>query len=68
MRWMKDRIGERSSGAYAFRSLMEGGALLVFGSDWPGTNASWYPAERITMEEALEADTVNAAWAEFAED
>lgn len=20
-------------------------ALLVFGSDWPGTNASWYPAD-----------------------
>jgi predicted amidohydrolase YtcJ len=94
MRWMEDRIGARASGAYAFRSLKEGGALLVFGSDWPGTNASWYPAEpllgiyaavtrqtldgeprggwypdeRISLEEALEAYTVNAAWAAFEED
>ncbi|NIR44723.1 MAG: amidohydrolase [Gemmatimonadetes bacterium] len=46
MRWMEERIGhERSRGAYAFRSLLEGGAVLSFGSDWPGTNASWYPAK-----------------------
>jgi predicted amidohydrolase YtcJ len=46
MRWMEERIGtERSRGAYAFRSLMEGGALLAFGSDWPGTAASEYPID-----------------------
>lgn len=45
MRWMEERIGDRARGAYAFRSLLEGGAVLAFGSDWPGTNASWYPAE-----------------------
>jgi predicted amidohydrolase YtcJ len=45
MRWMEDRIGDRATGAYAFRSLKDAGALLVFGSDWPGTNAAWYPAE-----------------------
>jgi predicted amidohydrolase YtcJ len=93
MRWMETRIGSRAEGAYAFRSLQEGGALLVFGSDWPGTNASWYPAEpllgiyaavmrqtldgepdggwypdeRLPLEDALEAYTVNAAYAEFAE-
>lgn len=93
MRWMEDRIGERSRGAYAFRSLKDGGALLVFGSDWPGTNASWYPAEpllgiyaavtrqtmdgtpeggwypaeRLTVEEALAAYTRNAAYAGFVE-
>jgi predicted amidohydrolase YtcJ len=44
MRWMEERIGhERSRGAYAFRSLQEAGATLAFGSDWPGTNASYYP-------------------------
>ena len=44
MRWMEERIGaERSRGAYAFRSLMEAGCVLAFGSDWPGTNASYYP-------------------------
>ncbi len=93
MRWMEDRIGERSVGAYAFRSLMDGGALLVFGSDWPGTNAAWYPtdpmqliyaavtrktldgfpaggwypAQRLTVQEALEAHTINGAYAAFEE-
>ena len=94
MRWMEDRIGERSVGAYAFRSLKDGGALLVFGSDWPGTNAAWYPtdpmqmiyaavtrktldgfpeggwypAQRLTVQEALEAHTINGAYAAFEED
>ena len=46
MRWMEERIGhERSRGAYAFRSLLEGGAVLSFGSDWPGTAASEYPID-----------------------
>jgi predicted amidohydrolase YtcJ len=44
MRWMEERIGhERSQGAYAFRDLLDSGAVLAFGSDWPGTNASYYP-------------------------
>ena len=93
MRWMEERIGVRSRGAYAFRSLKDSGALLVFGSDWPGTNASWYPAdpllgmyaavtrqtldgtptggwypeERLTVQEALEAYTLASAYAAFEE-
>jgi predicted amidohydrolase YtcJ len=90
MRWMEERIGhQRCEGAYAFRSLMEGGAVLSFGSDWPGTNAAWYPAkpllgiyaavtrqtldgqpesgwfpdERIDMETAIRAYTINNAYA-----
>ena len=48
MRWMEERIGhERSRGAYAFRSLEEAGCILSFGSDWPGTNASYYPINPI---------------------
>lgn len=44
MRWMEERIGtERSEGAYAFRSIDESGAMLSFGTDWPGTAASEYP-------------------------
>jgi predicted amidohydrolase YtcJ len=43
MRWMEERIGARARWAYAFRSLAEHGAVLSFGSDWPGTNASYYP-------------------------
>lgn len=43
MRWMEERIGyERSKGAYPFNSLLENGSTLVFGSDWPGTNAAEY--------------------------
>lgn len=44
MRWMEERIGyERCKGAYAFKTLQDNGATLSFGSDWPGTNASYYP-------------------------
>ena len=43
MRWMEERIGyERSKGAYAFNSLLDNGAMLSFGSDWPGTSAAEY--------------------------
>ncbi|HVS04217.1 MAG TPA: amidohydrolase [Thermoanaerobaculia bacterium] len=89
MRWMEERIGERSRWAYAFRTLHQAGVRLSFGSDWPGTNASWYPSdpllgiyaavtrqtlegapaggwfpqERVDLETALFAYTVNNAWA-----
>jgi len=88
MRWMEERIGERARWAYAFRTLDEAGVTLSFGSDWPGTNASWYtadpfhgmyaavtrqtldgapaggwfPEERVDLETALRAYTVNNAW------
>jgi predicted amidohydrolase YtcJ len=95
MRWMEERIGhERCKGAYAFKSLVEGGAVLSFGSDWPGTNAAWYPAkpllgiyaavtrqtldgqpeegwfpeERIDVETAIRAYTINNAYAAGEED
>jgi predicted amidohydrolase YtcJ len=45
MRWMEERIGARARWAYAFRTLRDAGVLLTFGSDWPGTNASWYTAD-----------------------
>jgi predicted amidohydrolase YtcJ len=89
MRWMEPRIGARSRWAYAFRTLQRAGVLLSFGSDWPGTNASWYPTspvlgiyaavtrqtlegepaagwypeERVDVETALRAYTVNNAYA-----
>ena len=44
MRWMEERIGsERTKGAYAFKSIQSSGAVLCFGTDWPGTSASEYP-------------------------
>jgi predicted amidohydrolase YtcJ len=34
-RWCGKRLGtERSQGAYAFRSLLDTGAILAFGTDW----------------------------------
>ena len=35
-RWAEKRIGsERAKGAYAFRSMLDAGVTLAFGSDWP---------------------------------
>ena len=92
MRWMEERIGrDRSTGAYAFRKLKDAGAVLIFGSDSPGTNAAryflnpvyglyaavsrqtlagdpkagWFPDQRLTIEEAIEAYTKASAWASF---
>ncbi len=93
MRWMEQRIGDRAQGAYNFKSLLDSGATLSFGSDWPGTNAAWYPIspvlgiyaavtrktvngapeggwfpeQRIGIEDALRAYTVNNAFAGFEE-
>jgi len=95
MRWMEERIGrDRSRGAYAFRRLWDSGAIVSFGTDSPGTNASryflnpmlglyaavtrktlsgqpeggWFPQEKITIEEAIKAYTLNTAYAGFEED
>ena len=95
MRWMEERIGhERCKGAYAFKSLLDNGAILSFGSDWPGTSAAlyymhpkyliyaavarktvkgtpeggWFPEQRISVEEALKAYTINNAYAAFEDD
>jgi predicted amidohydrolase YtcJ len=61
MRWMEERIGkERCRGAYAFRSLLDHGATLVFGSDWPGTNAAYYQVHpKYLLHAAVTRQTVN---------
>jgi predicted amidohydrolase YtcJ len=88
-RWADKVIGaERARGTYAFRSLLDAGAPLAFGSDWfvaPATPLEgiyaavtrrtiddknpdgWVPEQKITVEEALRAYTIDAAFAEFAE-
>ncbi len=94
MRWMEERIGrDRSRGAYAFRRLWDSGAVVSFGSDSPGTNASryylnpmlglyaavtrktlsgqpeggWFPQEKLSVEEAIQAYTLNTAYAGYEE-
>ncbi|MBC8424789.1 amidohydrolase [bacterium] len=90
MRWAEDRIGpERVIGAYAWRTFLDLGVPLPFGSDapvesWdplPGLYAAvtrqdsegrplggWYPAQRLTWDEAVRAFTADAAYAVGAED
>ena len=89
-RWAEEYIGpERVKTTYAFRSLLDSGATLAFGSDWfvapatplegiyaavtrrtlDGKNPDgWVPEQKITVEEALKAYTVNGAYASFEED
>jgi len=85
-RWAEKRIGhERGKGTYAFRTLLDQGAKLAFGSDWTvaplnpmeGLYAAvtrrtldeknpggWYPEQKITLAEAIEAYTKGSAYAE----
>ena len=88
-RWAEGRIGsQRCASSYAFRSLLNSGARLAFGSDWPvaplsaleGIDAAvnrrtldgkypggWFPAQKISVAEAIEAYTLTAAYATFVE-
>jgi len=70
---------ERALRAYPYRSLLDAGARLSFGSDIPGEGgcdplaaiamaAGREGPERITAEEALRCYTEGSAYAEFAED
>ena len=90
MPWAEARVGpERIRGAYAWRTLLDAGARLVAGSDFPVEEPSpllglyaavtrqdragnppggWYPAQRMTLDEAIAAFTVAPAYAAFVED
>lgn len=55
-RWCEKRIGpERAKGTYAFRSLLDAGALLAFGTDW--TVAPLNPME--TLKAAVTRQTLD---------
>ena len=88
-RWADRRLGPaRAKTSYAWRSLLDARATVVFGSDWDvapispllgiaaavtrrtidGKNpGGWVPEQKITVEEALRAYTVSAAYAAFEE-
>lgn len=88
-RWAEKRIGHRIATTYPFRSLLDAGAKLTFGSDWTvapldpllgiyaavtrrtidgATPDGWVPAQKITVQEALESYTVRNAWAGFSDE
>ena len=89
-RWAERVIGPtRSETTYAFRSLLDSGARVAFGSDWfvapaspilgihaavtrqtlDGANPDgWIPKQKVTVEEALRAYTIEGAYASFDED
>ena len=72
---------KRTPRAYPWRSLLERGAVLAFGSDAPvepidpllgihaaisrrrpGDRDAWFPAQRLTLDEAIHAYTAGAAY------
>jgi hypothetical protein len=87
--WAANIGPERVERAFAWRSLLGGGARLVFGSDWPVVTidpmtglrnavlrqdtegrpaGGWVPHERVTLEQAIAAYTINGAFVSFEED
>lgn len=83
------RIGaDRMQGAYAWRTIIDSGSIIVNGSDAPVELANpfhglyaavtrmdregqpeggWYPAQRMTREEALKSFSIWAAYGQFEE-
>ncbi len=88
-RWAEARIGQdRASRTYAFRTFLDHGVRLAFGTDWDvaplnpllgiyaavtratldGRNpGGWFPEQKLTVAEAVEAYTMGSAYAEFQE-
>jgi predicted amidohydrolase YtcJ len=88
-RWAEARIGhDRASRTYAFRTFLDHGVRLAFGTDWSvaplnpmfglyaavtretldGKNPQgWFPEQKLTVAEAVEAYTMGSAYAEFQE-
>jgi predicted amidohydrolase YtcJ len=86
-RWAEARIGhDRASRTYAFRTFLNYGVHLAFGTDWDiaplnpmlglyaavtratldGKNPDgWFPEQKLTVAEAVEAYTMGSAYAEF---
>ena len=86
-RWAEERIGhDRASRTYAFRTFLDHGVRLAFGTDWnvaplnpmlsvyaavtratlDGKNPNgWFPEQKLTVPETVEAYTMGSAYAEF---
>ena len=88
-RFAESHIGhDRASRTYAFRSFLDHGVRLAFGTDWEvapldplltvyaavtratldGKNPNgWFPEQKLSVAEAIEAYTMGSAYAEFQE-
>lgn len=88
-RFAESRIGhDRASRTYAFRTFLDHGVRLAFGTDWEvapldpmltiyaavtratldGKNPNgWFPEQKLSVAEAIEAYTMGSAYAEFQE-
>ena len=88
-RFAESRIGhDRASRTYAFRTFLDHGVRLAFGTDWEvapldpiqtiyaavtratldGKNPQgWFPEQKLSVAEAVEAYTMGSAYAEFQE-
>jgi predicted amidohydrolase YtcJ len=88
-RFAESHIGhDRASRTYAFRTFLDHGVRLAFGTDWEvaplnpllGVYAAvtratlddknpngWFPEQKLTVAEAVEAYTLGSAYAEFQE-
>ena len=86
-RFVDKRIGhDRASRTYAFKTFLDHGVRLAFGTDWDvaplnpmlgiyaavtratldGKNpGGWYPEQKVTVDQAVEAYTMGSAYAEF---
>ena len=86
-RFAESHIGhDRASRTYAFRSFLDHGVRLAFGTDWEvapldplltvyaavtratldGKNPNgWFPEQKLSVAEAIEAYTMGSAYAEF---
>ena len=80
VRYIEQLLGDRCAYAYPFRSLLDLGVRLAFGSDWPVSpaepvrtlhsaihRANWQLAEAVDLTAALQAHTATAAFAGFRE-
>jgi len=88
-RFAESHIGhDRASRTYAFRTFLDQGVRLAFGTDWEvaplnpmltvyaavtratldGKNPNgWFPEQKLSVAEAIEAYTIGSAYAEFQE-
>lgn len=79
-RWLGRRIGERERLAHPVQSFVHNDVPVILGTDWAVaplnpmlnifaavTRNGWFPAEGLTVEQAIEAYTLTSAFAEFQE-